>query len=48
MHVLYIIPIRFILDGGISFYSLNTNKLSRKPKIAYLYLTLSIQEFDRK
>ena len=37
-----------IIDRRISFYSQNTNMLSRKPKISYRYLKLGIQEFDRK
>ena len=37
-----------IINRRISFYSQNTNILSRKPKISYRYLKLGIQEFRRK
>ena len=37
-----------IIDRRISFYSQNTNKLPRKPKITYRYLKLGIPEFHRK
>ena len=37
-----------IIDRRISFYSQNTNMLSRKPKITYRYLKSGIEEFHRK
>ena len=37
-----------IIDRRISFYSLNTNVLPRKPKINYRYLKSGIEEFHRK
>ena len=37
-----------IIDRRISFYSRNTNKLPRKPKISYRYLKSGIEEFHRK
>ena len=37
-----------IIDRRISFYSQNTNMLSRKPKISYRYLKSGIEEFHRK
>ena len=37
-----------IIDRRISFYSQNTNMLSRKPKISYRYLKSGIEEFHSK
>ena len=37
-----------IIDRRISFYSQNTNMLSRKPKISDRYLKSGIKEFHRK
>ena len=37
-----------IIDRRISFYSQNTNMLSRELKISYRYLKSGIQKFHRK
>ena len=37
-----------IIDRRISFYSQNTNRLPRKPKINYRYLKSGIEEIHRK
>ena len=37
-----------IIGRRISFYSQNTNMLTRKPKISYRYLKSGIEEFHRK
>ena len=37
-----------IIDRRISFYSQNTNMLTRKHKISHRYVKLGIQEFHRK
>ena len=37
-----------IIDRRISFYSKNTNMLTRKPKISYRYLKSGIEEFHGK